>query len=205
MSIRPLFRCHLNISIVLLFCAFGTSFSSGMQYSQICPTNRIVQVVEVVDDNTNPVDNDNDMDDSTTPTYYFLSDSRFSGMDIATLNTTYFRECNCPMPILQFHKICPMTSNLCGVPNDIFQPVECYTEDSTDILVRNVSIFKCVCVCICVCVWSCRMKLILTLVLFLIFKNDIYTQVWVSLDEWNHILFFFIFPLVNLHQPHSQH
>lgn len=74
--------------------------------------------------------------------YISWSDERVQDLDVEDLDLVEFRMCDCPRPVYQPNTLCPLESTICGVPVDVAFPVLCFQDETSVMLVRNVSYEK---------------------------------------------------------------
>jgi hypothetical protein len=121
----------INRSSLFLLCCCVLLPSSVAYYSQVCPANKIVELVwnatSQVYEYQQPSNDDINRTAEDAPT----SD--------ATESTLRFRECNCPRTFFQSTFLCPGETSLCGIPVDLSEPILCFKDDTSIRMVRNVS------------------------------------------------------------------
>jgi hypothetical protein len=102
----------------LLLCGIS---SSATYYSQICQANRVVELVR-----------------NASSGLYEYQDANATN-DVDSNSKSLFRECNCPRPIYHSDFVCPVDAKVCGIPVDVQEPILCFKDDASIMVVRNVS------------------------------------------------------------------
>ena len=117
--------------VFFLVCLLQVISSVQGYYSQVCPVDTAVSLVETSDrfGNIKYIEYDDDNDDETNGLEEEISNNT---------TTVLFRKCQCPLPVDHEPFVCPYHTNLCAVPKDVNNPVLCFEEDTSIVLVRNV-------------------------------------------------------------------
>lgn len=105
--------------LLLLLCVVS---SSATYYSQICPASRVVELVR----------------NESSGFFEYQDANVIDDQNDSSNTTTRFRECSCPRPIYHAEFVCPVDARICGIPVDLHEPVLCFKDDASIMVVRNV-------------------------------------------------------------------
>ena len=120
--------------VIGLIAAWLPGQVNAAYYAQVCPTTGIVQMIRA---RGNLFENTTESGEE----YLYWSDERVQAMNLDDLDLVEFRQCSCPKPIYQANTLCPLESTICGVPLDLSEAVLCFQDETSTMLVRNVSHF----------------------------------------------------------------
>jgi hypothetical protein len=118
-----------TVLLLLIQHQFQSCSAQPLYISQICPTNRheLLSLAPAFEA---------EEDDAVYQIYQGDDED-----DVESGDVLLFRECTCPRPTgFQTPLVCPIDSRFCAVPTDLSQPVMCYAEDASVMVVRNVSL-----------------------------------------------------------------